>query len=52
MGDGAHHLIAETFQALNDEVPESTSSTTAAVVRNAAHLAGVLKAAQFPRCPF
>jgi multimeric flavodoxin WrbA len=76
--DGAHHLIAETFQALNDvgftipaqggtywngpamgstdyqdldEVPESTASTTAAVARNAAHLAGVLKAAQYPPYP-
>jgi multimeric flavodoxin WrbA len=76
--DGAHHLIAEAFQALNDvgftipaqggtywngpamgktdyndldEVPESTASTTAAVARNAAHLARVLKATQYPPYP-
>jgi multimeric flavodoxin WrbA len=76
--DGAHHIIAEAFQALNDvgftipaqggtywngpamgktdyndldEVPESTASTTAAVARNAAHLARVLKAAQYPPYP-
>jgi hypothetical protein len=34
-----------------DEVPESTASTTAAVARNAAHLAGVLRAAQYPPYP-
>jgi multimeric flavodoxin WrbA len=76
--DGAHHLIAETFQGLNDvgftipaqggtywngpamgstdyqdldEVPESTVSTTAAAARSAAHLAGVLKSAQYPPYP-
>src|ERR1700712_5516367 len=73
--DGAHHIIAEAFQALNDvgfsipaqggtywngpamgktdyndldEVPEATASTTAAVARNAAHLARGLKASQYP----
>jgi hypothetical protein len=76
--DGAHHIIAEAFQALNDvdftipaqgatywngpamgnteyndldEVPESTASTTAAVARNAAHLARALKASQYPPYP-
>jgi multimeric flavodoxin WrbA len=76
--DGAHHIIAEAFQALNDvgytipaqggtywngpamgktdyndldEVPESTASTTAAVARNAAHLARILHAAQYPPYP-
>ncbi len=76
--DGAHHIIAEAFQALNDvgfsipaqggtywngpamgktdyndldEVPESTASTTAAVARNAAHLARSLKASQYPAYP-
>jgi len=76
--DGAHHIIAEAFQALNDvgytipaqggtywngpamgktdyndldEVPESTASTTAAVARNAAHLARILRGAQYPPYP-
>jgi hypothetical protein len=54
--DGAHHIIAEAFQALNEAgftIPvqgatywngrESTASTTAAVARNAAHLTRALK---------
>jgi multimeric flavodoxin WrbA len=76
--DGAHHIIAEAFQALNDvgytipaqggtywngpamgktdyndldEVPESTASATAAVARNAAHLARILRGAQYPPYP-
>src|ERR1700709_2791797 len=76
--DGAHHIVAEAFQALNDvgftipaqgctywngpamgktdykdldEVPEATASATAAAARNAAHLARVLKAAQYPPYP-
>jgi multimeric flavodoxin WrbA len=73
--DGAHHIVAEGFQALNDvgftipaqgctywndqamgktdyndldEVPESTASATANASRNAAHLARILKASQYP----
>jgi multimeric flavodoxin WrbA len=76
--DGAHHIVAEAFQALNDvgytipaqgctywngpamgktdyndldEVPESTASATAAAARNAAHLAGALKASRYPPYP-
>ena len=76
--DGAHHIIAEAFQALNDvgftipaqgatywngpamgktdyneldEVPEATASTTAAVARNAAHLARLLVASKYPPYP-
>lgn len=73
--DGAHKVIADVFQALNDigysipaqggtywngaamestdyqdldEVPKAVASTTAAVARNAAHLARVLRQAQYP----
>ncbi|MGV0852763.1 flavodoxin family protein [Mycolicibacterium phlei] len=73
--DGAHKVIADCFQALNDigytipaqggtywvgeamqstdyadldEVPEAVAATTAALARNAAHLAGALRAAQYP----
>jgi multimeric flavodoxin WrbA len=73
--DGAHKIIADCFQGLNDigfsipaqgatywngeamqtkdykdldEVPEPVASTTAAAARNAAHLANVLKAEQYP----
>jgi multimeric flavodoxin WrbA len=76
--DGAHHIVAEAFQALNDvgysipaqgctywngpamgkkdyndldEVPESTASATANAARNAAHLARMLKASQYPPYP-
>jgi multimeric flavodoxin WrbA len=76
--DGAHHIVADAFQALNDvgytipaqgctywngpamgktdyndldEVPESTASATAAAARNAAHLAGALKASRYPPYP-
>ena len=76
--DGAHHIAADVFQALNDvgftipaqgctywngpamgktdyndldEVPESTASATANAARNAAHLAGILKASQYPPYP-
>lgn len=73
--DGAHHVHAELFQALNDvgfsiaanagtywvgeamhatdykdleQRPEKTWSATRMMARNAAHLAGLLKGAQFP----
>jgi multimeric flavodoxin WrbA len=73
--DGAHKIVADMFQGLNDigytipaqgctywngeamqskdysdldEVPEAVASTTAAAARNAAHLAGVLRDAQYP----
>ncbi len=73
--DGAHKVIADVFQGLNDigysipsqggtywngaamestdyqdldEVPKAVASTTAAVARNAAHLARVLRQAQYP----
>ncbi|MGE2720878.1 flavodoxin family protein [Mycolicibacterium celeriflavum] len=73
--DGAHKVIADCFQGLNDigytipaqggtywtgeamqskdykeldEVPEPVASTTAALARNAAHLAGVLRADAYP----
>jgi len=76
--DGAHNIVAEAFQALNDvgysiaaqgctywngpamgktdyndldEVPESTASATANAARNAAHLARLLKASQYPPYP-
>jgi multimeric flavodoxin WrbA len=76
--DGAHHIVAEAFQALNDvgytipaqgctywngpamgktdyndldEIPETTASATAAAARNAAHLARILKASQYPPYP-
>jgi multimeric flavodoxin WrbA len=76
--DGAHNIVAEAFQALNDvgysiaaqgctywngpamgetdyndldEVPESTASATANAARNAAHLARILKASQYPPYP-
>lgn len=72
--DGAHKVVADVFQALNDvgysipaqgstywngpametgdykdldEVPEQVASTTAAVARNAAHLARVLQQSQY-----
>nr|WP_090345775.1 NAD(P)H-dependent oxidoreductase [Mycolicibacterium malmesburyense]CRL78357.1 NADPH-dependent FMN reductase [Mycolicibacterium malmesburyense] len=73
--DGAHKVIADCFQGLNDigytvpaqggtywtgeamqstdykelgEVPEPVESTTAALARNAAHLATVLRADAYP----
>jgi multimeric flavodoxin WrbA len=73
--DGAHKVIADMFQGLNDigfslaaqggtywtgeamqtkdysdleEVPEPVAKTTAAAARNAAHLADVLRGAQYP----
>jgi predicted CoA-binding protein len=73
--DGAHKVIADMFQGLNDigfsiaaqggtywngeamqtkdytdleEVPEPVAKTTAAAARNAAHLADVLRFAQYP----
>jgi multimeric flavodoxin WrbA len=73
--DGAHKIIADTFQALNDigltlpaqgatywnaeamnprdykdldETPEAVASTTKTLARNAAHLARLLKAQQYP----
>jgi multimeric flavodoxin WrbA len=73
--DGAHKIIADMFQGLNDigfsiaaqggtywtgqamqttnyndldEVPEPVAKTTAAAARNAAHLAAVLRRAQYP----
>jgi multimeric flavodoxin WrbA len=73
--DGAHKVVADCFQGLNDigytisaqgctywndhamgstdfkeldEVPEAVASTTAAAARNAAHLAGALRAAHYP----
>ncbi|MFC8046314.1 flavodoxin family protein [Nocardia sp. NPDC057353] len=76
--DGAHKIVADLFQALNDigfsipaqgctywngeamqgtdyldldEVPEPVQSTTAAAARNAAHLARVLQAQQYPAYP-
>ncbi|WIM88014.1 NAD(P)H-dependent oxidoreductase [Candidatus Mycobacterium wuenschmannii] len=76
--DGAHHIVAEVFQGLNDvgytipaqgctywngeamgktdyndldEIPQGTASATAAAARNAAHLAAVLKARQYPPYP-
>lgn len=76
--DGAHKIVADLFQALNDigftvpaqgstywngeamqgtdyldldEVPDPVRSTTAAVARNAAHLAQVLRAQQYPAYP-
>jgi multimeric flavodoxin WrbA len=76
--DGAHHIVADVFQALNDvgftipaqgctywngpamgktdyndldEVPDATASATANAARNAAHLARLLKAAQYPPYP-
>lgn len=76
--DGAHKIVADLFQALNDigfsvpaqgctywngeamqgtdyldldEVPDPVRSTTAAAARNAAHLARVLRAEQYPAYP-
>ncbi|MEV0355444.1 NAD(P)H-dependent oxidoreductase [Nocardia sp. NPDC050697] len=76
--DGAHKIVADLFQALNDigfsipaqgctywngeamqgtdyldldEVPEPVQSTNAAAARNAAHLARVLQAQQYPAYP-
>ncbi|MGV0786896.1 NAD(P)H-dependent oxidoreductase [Mycolicibacterium sp. XJ2] len=73
--DGAHKVIADCFQGLNDigytipaqggtywtgeamqskdykeldEVPEPVASTTAALARNAAHLARALRADSYP----
>ncbi|OBI75309.1 flavodoxin family protein [Mycobacterium sp. E740] len=73
--DGAHKVIADCFQGLNDigysipaqggtywtgeamqskdykdldEVPEAVASTTAALARNAAHLARALRSGQYP----
>jgi multimeric flavodoxin WrbA len=73
--DGAHHVSAEVFQALNDTgftipaaavtywvgeamqsedyqdqdpTPEKTAGTTKTVAANAAHLATLLKAANYP----
>lgn len=76
--DGAHHVCAELFQALNDvgftlpaiagtywvgeamqgtdyrelkETPKPVATTNAMLARNAAHLAGLLKGAQYPGAP-
>ncbi|WP_376962428.1 NAD(P)H-dependent oxidoreductase [Azospirillum sp. A26] len=76
--DGAHHVCAELFQALNDvgftlpatagtywvgeamgstdyrdlpETPEQVATANAMLARNAAHLAGLLKSAQYPGEP-
>ncbi|CAO3431136.1 flavodoxin family protein [Azospirillum endophyticum] len=76
--DGAHHVCAELFQALNDvgftlpatagtywvgeamqgidyreltETPEPVATANAMLARNAAHLAGLLKGAQYPGAP-
>lgn len=76
--DGAHKIVADVFQGLNDvgftipaqgctywngaamqstnyddlnEVPEAVASTTANMARNAAHLARVLRAEQYPPYP-
>ncbi|UGT62391.1 flavodoxin family protein [Nocardia asteroides] len=76
--DGAHKIVADLFQALNDigfsipaqgctywngeamqgtdyldldEVPEPVRSTNAAAARNAAHLARVLRAQEYPAYP-
>ena len=73
--DGAHKIVADSFQALNDmgftlpangstywnseamnpqdfkdldETPEAVAATTAALGRNAAHLARLLAARQYP----
>ncbi len=73
--DGAHKIIADLFQALNDvgftvpaqgatywngeamqggdyqdldETPEAVASTNATLVRNAVHLATVLRGQQYP----
>jgi multimeric flavodoxin WrbA len=73
--DGAHKIIADLFQALNDtgftvpaqggtywngeamqggdyndldETPESVASTNATLVRNAVHLANLLREHQYP----
>jgi multimeric flavodoxin WrbA len=73
--DGAHHVSAELFQALNDTgftipaagvtywvgeamhtddytdqvpTPEKTAGTTRTLAANAAHLAGLLKPANYP----
>jgi hypothetical protein len=73
--DGAHHITAQVFQALNDvgysvpaqgttywngeathstdyldleETPEKTAGTNATVAANAAHLARLLKASDYP----
>lgn len=73
--DGAHHITAQVFQALNDvgfsipaqattywngeamhgtdykdlpETPEKTAGTNKAVAANAAHLARLLKATNYP----
>jgi multimeric flavodoxin WrbA len=73
--DGAHHTVAEVFQALDDvgftlpanastywvgeamggtdyqdldQTPEKTAGTTKSLAANAAHLAGLLKAANYP----
>jgi multimeric flavodoxin WrbA len=73
--DGAHKIIADLFQALNDtgftvpaqsgtywngeamqggdyndldETPEAVASTNAALVRNAVHLANLLREHQYP----
>ncbi|MEV4052267.1 NAD(P)H-dependent oxidoreductase [Amycolatopsis sp. NPDC049688] len=73
--DGAHKIIADLFQALNDtgftvpaqgatywngeamqggdyqdldETPKAVASTNATLVRNAVHLAGLLREQQYP----
>ncbi|AXK88264.1 Multimeric flavodoxin WrbA [Nocardia farcinica] len=73
--DGAHKIVADLFQGLNDigftipaqgctywngnamqttdyidldETPETVASTTAAMARNAAHLAGLLRERPYP----
>jgi multimeric flavodoxin WrbA len=73
--DGAHHVVAELFQGLNDvgftvpangstywvgeamqavdykdlpKPPDKIAQATATLARNAAHLAGLLKQAQYP----
>lgn len=76
--DGAHHVSAELFQALNDvgftlaagavtywvgeamhgtdykdleEKPPQTATATATAVRNAVHLAGLLRGSGYPPVP-
>jgi hypothetical protein len=49
---GGTYLNGEAMQATDykdlTEVPEPVATTTAAVARNAAHLAGVLRREQYP----
>ncbi|ADX74216.1 NADPH-dependent oxidoreductase [Pseudarthrobacter phenanthrenivorans] len=49
---GATYWVGEAMQTVDykdlDKVPEKVAATTAGAARNAAHLAGQLKAAQYP----